>query len=72
MTVAARCRAARPALAAAKSALYLAWRFKRVALTGPGVGLVTTAVSYLPPHPVSAALSGVGGTLSALAVQSGL
>ena len=68
----ARCRAARPAVAAAKSVVRLAWRFKRVALTGLGVGLLTTAASYLAPHPVSAALTGVGGTLSALAVQGGL
>ena len=69
---AAKCRAARPVVATAKSAAALAWRFKRVALTGLGVGLVTTAASYLAPHPVSAALTGVGGTLSALAVQGGL
>ena len=69
---ATKCRAAKPVLATAKSVVALAWRFKRVALTGLGVGLVTTAASYLAPHPVSAALTGVGGTLSALAVQGGL
>ena len=69
---AAQCRAAKPVVAAAKSVVALAWRFKRVALTGLGVGLLTTAASYLAPHPVSAALTGVGGTLSALAVQGGL
>jgi hypothetical protein len=69
---AAKCRAAKPVVATAKSVVALAWRFKRVALTGLGVGLVTTAASYLAPHPVSAALTGVGGTLSALAVQGGL
>ena len=68
----AKCQAAQPAVAAAKSVVRLAWRFRRVALTGLGVGLVTTAASYLAPHPVSAALTGVGGTLSALAVQGGL
>ena len=67
-----KCRAAQPILATAKSVVRLAWQFKRVALTGLGVGLVTTAASYLAPHPVSAALTGVGGTLSALAVQGGL
>ena len=67
-----KCRAAKPVVAAAKSVVALAWRFKRVALTGLGVGLATTAASYLAPHPVSAALTGVGGTLSALAVQGGL
>ena len=50
----------------------MAWRFKRVAITGLAVGLATTAASYLAPHPVSAALTGVGGTLSALALQGGL
>ena len=69
---AAKCRAAKPVVAAAKSVVRLAWRFKRVAVTGLGVGLLTTAASYLAPHPVSAALTGVGGTLSALAVQGGL
>ncbi len=69
---AAKCRAAKPAVATARSVLALAWRFKRVALTGLGVGLATTAASYLAPHPVSAALTGVGGTLSALALQGGL
>ena len=69
---AAECRRAGPAVAAARSALALAWRFKRVALTGLAVGLAATAASYLAPHPVSAALTGVGGTLSALAVQGGL
>jgi len=69
---AAKCRQARPALATARSLLGVAWRFKRVALTGLGVGLATTAASYLAPHPVSAALTGVGGTLSALALQGGL
>ena len=69
---AAKCRAAKPALATARSLLGVAWRFKRVALTGLGVGLATTAASYLAPHPGSAALTGVGGTLSALALQGGL
>ena len=67
-----KCRQAGPALTTARSLLGVAWRFKRVALTGLGVGLVTTAASYLAPHPVSAALTGVGGTLSALALQGGL
>ena len=67
-----KCRQAGPALATARSLLGVAWRFKRVALTGLAVGLATTAASYLAPHPVSAALTGVGGTLSALALQGGL
>ena len=44
-----------------------------VGVVGAGyVGLVTAAVSYLAPPALSAAISGIGGACTALAVRGGL
>jgi len=39
-------------------------------LIGLGVGLATAAVAYLAPHALSAAAAGVGGAVTAVAVQA--
>lgn len=70
--VSERCRAAQPILSAVRQALHVAWQFRREMLVGAAVGLVTLFASYEAPRTVAAVLSGIGGLVTAVAVQGGL
>jgi hypothetical protein len=64
-----RCRAAKEVVATTVHALGIAWQLKKIVLIGLGVGVATAAVAYLAPHALSAAAAGVGGAVTAVAVQ---
>ncbi len=70
--VAERCRPVKPVVTAMTRVLEHAWRFRKELVIGLAVGAATATVSYLVPHAVSAAISGIGGALTALGVQGGL
>ena len=69
---AAKCRAAAPAAAAVGHAVRRAWGLRRPVLVAAAVGAAVAAASYAAPPAVSAAIGGVGGLCTALAVQGGL
>jgi hypothetical protein len=64
-------RAPRAALGLARS-LGVAWKLKRILLIALGVGVVTAVVSSMGSHGFAAVVSGIGGAISAVAVQLGL
>jgi hypothetical protein len=70
--LAERCRPVKPVVTAMTRVFEQAWRFRKALVIGLAVGAVTATVSYLVPHAVSAAISGVGGAIAAVAVQGGL
>jgi hypothetical protein len=45
---------------------------KKLVLVGVGVGMAVGAASFLAPHAVSAAVSGLGGAVAATAIQIGV
>jgi hypothetical protein len=65
-----RCRATREAVASTVRAIGSAWQLKRIVLIGLAVGLATAVAAYLAPHALSAAAAGVGGAVTAVAVQA--
>ena len=65
-------RSLAPAVSAAGRGLALAWRCRLPLLVALGVGLAVAVLSYLAPHAVSAAVSGVGGMFTAVGVAGGL
>ena len=48
------------------------WQVKKMVTIGVGVGLFMAVASYLSDRSVAAALSGICGAISAIAVQTGL
>jgi hypothetical protein len=52
--------------------LGLVWRLKRILLIALGVGMAAAAMSFMGSHTVAAVISGVGGAVSAVAVQASL
>jgi hypothetical protein len=48
---------------------WLAWRLRKVALVGLGIGLVVAAVCYAASHGFAAAISGLGAATTAVAIQ---
>jgi hypothetical protein len=70
--VAARVTAARAAVTGTAAGVGLAWRLRKVMAVGLTVGLTVAAVSYVTTHGVAAVLSGLGATVTAVAVQAGL
>jgi hypothetical protein len=52
-------------------ALGITWQWRRGLAVGAGIGLVVAGVSYVSSHGVSAILSGIGGAVTAVAVQIG-
>jgi hypothetical protein len=67
-----RCRPVRPVVTTMTRVLEQAWRFRKALVIGLAVGAAIATVSYLVPHTVSAAISGIGGAFTAVAVQGGL
>lgn len=51
-------------------ALGITWQWRKVLAIGAGIGLVTMGVSYLSGHTAAAVLSGIGGAVTAVAVQA--
>ena len=45
---------------------------KTLVLIGAGVGLTVCVASYIAPHGVAAALSGIGGAVTAIAIRVGM
>ena len=45
---------------------------KTLVLIGVGVGLTVCVASYIAPHGVAAALSGIGGAVTAIAIRVGM
>ncbi|AMV28900.1 hypothetical protein VT84_31190 [Gemmata sp. SH-PL17] len=66
-----RCRAAKTAVVTTARSLSAIMPLKKMLLVGAGVGVAVAAVSYVCPHSVSAAVSGVCGTATAVCVQVG-
>ncbi|HEY2784545.1 MAG TPA: hypothetical protein VGJ05_06165 [Fimbriiglobus sp.] len=48
------------------------WQWKKALLVGLGVGLVTTAVCLTASHGFAAVVSGIGGAVTAVAIQLGM
>jgi hypothetical protein len=67
-----RVRAAKEKAAGLGAAARFAWQLRRIALVGLGVGVVVAGVAYAASHGFAAALSGVGATVTAVVVQTGL
>jgi hypothetical protein len=65
-----RCRAAKQVVTSTVHALGTAWQLKKIVFVGLVVGVATAAVAYLAPHALSAAAAGVGGAVTAVAVQA--
>jgi hypothetical protein len=66
-----RCRAAKAAVGSAYRTLAAVMPLKKILLVGAGVGVAVATVSYLCPHTVSAAVSGVCGAAAAVGIQIG-
>jgi hypothetical protein len=66
-----RCRAAKTAVVTTARSLSAIMPLKKMLLVGAGVGVAVAAVSYVCPHSVSAAVSGVCGAATAVCVQVG-
>ncbi len=66
-----KCRAAKTAVVSTVRTLSAVMPLKKMLLVGAGVGVAVAAVSYVCPHTVSAAVSGVCGAATAVAVQVG-
>jgi hypothetical protein len=66
-----KCRAAKTAVVNTARSLSAIMPLKKMLLVGAGVGVAVAAVSYVCPHTVSAAVSGVCGAATAVAVQVG-
>ncbi len=60
------------ALAKGFRAVQVLGSMKNLALVGLGVGVVVGVASFLAPHAMAAAVSGIGGALAAAAVQVGI
>jgi hypothetical protein len=67
--VARRCGAAKAAVGSAYRTLAAVMPVQKILLVGAGVGLAIGVTCYLCPHSVSAAVSGVCGAATAVAVQ---
>ncbi|HEY2787556.1 MAG TPA: hypothetical protein VGJ05_21545 [Fimbriiglobus sp.] len=52
--------------------LGFAWQLKKMLAIGAGIGLAVMGVSYISSHGVAAVISGIGGAITAVAVQAGL
>jgi hypothetical protein len=52
--------------------LGITWQWRKALAIGAGIGLVAALVSYVSAPGVAAVLSGVGGAVTALAVQVGV
>lgn len=66
-----KCRAAKTAVVNTVRSLSVVMPVKQMLAVGAGVGLAVGVVSYICPHTVSAAVSGVCGAATAVAVQIG-
>jgi hypothetical protein len=66
-----RCRAARASVVNTASSLAAIMPLKEMLLVGAGIGVAVGVISYVCPHTVSAAVSGVCGAATAVAVQVG-
>jgi len=66
-----KCRAAKTAVVNTARSLSAIMPLKKMLLVGAGVGVAVATVSYVCPHTVSAAVSGVCGAATAVAVQVG-
>ncbi|WP_439628328.1 hypothetical protein [Gemmata sp.] len=66
-----KCRAAKAAVVNTARTLSAIMPLKQMLAVGAGVGVAVAAVSYACPHTVSAAVSGVCGAATAVAVQVG-
>jgi hypothetical protein len=64
-----RVREAVPAVAAGVNLATVAWRLRHLAALALAAGVAGALVSYAGPRPVAAALGGVGGAASAVAVR---
>jgi hypothetical protein len=64
-----RVREAVPAVAAGVNLATVAWRLRHLAALALAAGVAGALVSYVGPRPVAAALGGVGGAASAVAVR---
>jgi hypothetical protein len=62
----------RPVAKAAGLALRFAWQWRLPCLIAVAVGIATAVGSYSASHSFSAAVSGVGGAVTALALQAGI
>src|SRR4051812_42317993 len=71
-TVAAKVEAAKAAMAGATAPVWVAWRLRKAALIGLGVGVLVAGIAYATSHGFAAALSGVGATITTVALQAGL
>jgi hypothetical protein len=67
-----RAAAVRAGAARACDRARVCWQFRKVLLVAVGVGAAIAAVSYLSTHGTAAVLSGLGATITAVAVQAGL
>jgi len=57
------------ATSTATAPAWIAWRMRKIALVGLGIGLVVAALSYATTHGVAAAVSGIGAATTAVAIQ---
>jgi hypothetical protein len=67
-----RVGAARAAVVGATAPARVAWKLRKAALVGLGVGVVVAGVAYAASHGFAAALSGLGAAVTTVAVQSAL
>ncbi len=70
--VAAKVRACAQTLGHVTRTLGIAWQLKKMLAVGVGIGLMVMGISYLSSHGVAAVLSGIGGAVTAVAVQVGI
>lgn len=60
------------AASTAATPAWVAWRMRKVALVGLGIGLVVAAICYTGSHSLAAGVSGVLAATTAVAVQAGI
>jgi hypothetical protein len=52
--------------------LGITWQWRKGLTIGVGIGLAVSGISYLSSHGIASALAGVGGAVTALALQAGI
>jgi hypothetical protein len=70
--VAAKVAEAKAIVAGAAAPAWVAWQFRKAAVIGLGIGAVVAGVAYLGGHGLAAGLSGLGATVTTVAVQAAL
>jgi prefoldin subunit 5 len=66
--VAAKASEAKAVLVGAAAPAWVAWKLRKAALIGLGIGVVVAGIAYAGGHGLAATLSGVGAAVSTVAV----